>query len=93
MKKFALLAVVVALVAVADVAQAGVFRRGGGGCPGGVCGVAMAPAPKVASTDAPPAPAKVAEAPKAAESTPAVAETTTQSEPRLGRTRLIGRRR
>jgi hypothetical protein len=95
MKKFALLAVaVVALCVAVDAAQAGVFRRSGGGCPGGVCGVAAAPAyaPKMV-TNAPPAPAKeptVAAPP--AEAAPVV-ETTTQTGPRYARTRGLFRRR
>src|SRR5688500_15393689 len=96
MKKFALLAAaVVALCVVADAAHAGVFRRGGGGCAGGVCGMAAAPAPgyKMALNNAPPAPAKeptVAAPP--AEAAPVV-ETTTQTGPRYARTRGLLRRR
>ena len=97
MKKFALLAVVaVALFVAADAAQAGVFRRGGGGCSGGTCGVKMAAAPAYApkmATNAPPAPAKeptVAATP--AEGAPVV-ETTTEAGPRYARTRGLFRRR
>jgi hypothetical protein len=95
MKKFALLAIaVVALFVAADAAQAGVFRRSGGGCSGGTCGMASAPAyaPKMA-TNVPPAPAKeptVAAPP--AESAPVV-ETTTETGPRYARTRGLLRRR
>lgn len=89
MKRFAWLAVVVVSVVVADAAQAGVIRRGGG-CPGGMCGVAAAPAPTMAAK----APAKETElAGDLTESTQPTVEAATSSQTRYARIRGFGRRR
>ena len=94
MKKIALLAVVVGSLVAADVAQAGVFRRGG--CPGGVCGVSLATTvpsapPAVAATPAAPPAPTTAGAP--AESTPVAAQAAPSDSTRFARLRGLGRRR
>ena len=93
MKKFALLAVVALFVA-ADVAQAGVFRRGGG-CPGGTCSVnlaaAPAPAPAIAETRPVAPPTEVAGTD--GQTTQPVVAATTESSERSARLRIFSRRR